>query len=50
MLEKEKLNEPQEPKLNIGTVIGYIYVLYNSCIRESSWGEITLHYSKEGAE
>ena len=24
--------------------------LYNSCIHESSWATISLHYSKEGAE
>ena len=30
---------------------GRLYAfLYNSCIHESSWATISLHYSKEGAE
>ena len=32
-------------------VSGCLYAfLYNSCIHESSWATISLHYSKEGAE
>lgn len=30
---------------------GCLYAfLYNSCIHESSWATVSLHYSKEGAE
>lgn len=32
-------------------VTGCLYAfLYNSCIHESSWATISLHYSKKGAE
>ena len=44
-------NKPQNPQLNIGAVSGSLYAfLYNSCIHESSWATVSLHYSKEGAE
>lgn len=37
--------------LGIGAVSGCLYAfLYNSCIHESSWTTVSLHYSKEGAE
>ena len=51
MLENENLNEAETPQLNIGAVSGCLYAfLYNSCIHESSWATVSLHYSKEGAE
>ena len=35
----------------LGAVSGCLYAfLYNSCIHESSWATVSLHYSKEGAE
>jgi hypothetical protein len=38
-------------QLNIDAVSGCLYAfLYNSCIHESSWATVSLHYSKEGAE
>ena len=43
--------EKQVKKCNIHDVSGCLYAfLYNSCIHESSWSTISLHYSKEGAE
>ena len=38
-------------KFRLGAVSGCLYAfLYNSCIHESSWATVSLHYSKEGAE
>jgi hypothetical protein len=51
MLENENINEPQKPAFLVGAVSGCLYAfLYNSCIHESSWATVSLHYSKEGAE
>ena len=48
---EETLNSKQTAKLGIGGVSGCLYAfLYNSCIHESSWATVSLHYSKEGAE
>lgn len=49
--EKTELEETAKPQLNIADVSGCLYAfLYNSCIHESSWATVSLHYSKEGAE
>ena len=38
-------------QLGIGAISGCLYAfLYNSCVHESSWATVSLHYSKEGAE
>lgn len=51
MLENENMNKAETPQLNIGAVSGCLYAfLYNSCIHESGWVTVSLHYSKEGAE
>lgn len=51
-IENNKMNkETQNPQLNIHAVSGCLYAfLYNSCIHESSWATVSLHYSIEGAE
>ena len=50
-MEHENLNNQETAQLGIGAVSGCLYAfLYNSCIHESSWATISLHYSKEGAE
>jgi hypothetical protein len=51
-MSNEKLsNEALNPPLSKGAVSGCLYAfLYNSCIHESSWATMSLHYSKKGAE
>jgi hypothetical protein len=51
-MSNEKLaNEAHNPTLCKGVVSGCLYAfLYNSCIHESSWATVSLHYSKQGAE
>ena len=50
-MEHEKLNNQESSQLGIGAVSGCLYAfLYNSCIYESGWTTVSLHYSKEGAE
>lgn len=50
-MEHENLNNQETAQLGIAAVSGCLYAfLYNSCIHESSWATISLHYSKEGAE
>lgn len=50
----DRVIEPIEAKqqlLDLFAVSGCLYAfLYNSCIHESSWATVSLHYSKEGAE
>jgi len=53
---KQKVEEihrllTENEALRKGAVSGRLYAfLYNSCVHESSWATISLHYSKEGAE
>jgi hypothetical protein len=50
-IKEQNLNESEKPQLNISAVSSCLYAfLYNSCIHESSWATVSLHYSKEGAE
>ncbi len=50
-MKNENLNKQETVQLNIGAVSSCIYAfLYNSCIHESGWVTVSLHYSKEGAE
>lgn len=43
--------EAPNPPLRKNVVSGCVYAfLYNSCIHESSWATVSLHFSKEGAE
>ena len=50
-MKHENLNKQETAKLDTGAVSGCLYAfLYNSCIHESSWATVSLHYSKEGAE
>lgn len=47
----EHTSAEADKALRIGSVSDRLYAfLYNSCIHESSWATISLHYSKEGAE
>ena len=50
-MEHKILNSQETAQLGIGDVSGCVYAfLYNSCIYESSWATVSLHYSKECAE
>lgn len=50
-MEHENLNNQETTQLSVGANSGCIYAfLYNSCVQESSWATISLHYTKEGAE
>lgn len=49
MEETTKNNETNQ--MDLVDESGYLYAfLYNSCIHESSWTTVSLHYSREGAE
>lgn len=51
-MKKEQNSQNAEIQaLNIPVVSGCLYeFLYNSCIYESSWATVSLHYTMEGAE